>query len=155
MWQEKLQLCNSPLYYIVYYLTRIYIYLSSVNQITKFCFSFSIGVESRSLSLKKNSEMCVISHWYNYIPHLKNTGSNLGKVSFGSALKTYGNYFYSDFYLELGSSVNLGRKDVLLGLGLILQMKDPKDLDILMSHTSILEDIYSHLIQAVQQAYIR
>ena len=31
--------------------------------------------------------------------------------------------------LELGSSVNLGRKDVLLGLGLILEMKDNKDIE--------------------------
>ena len=64
-------------------------------------------------------------------------------------------YLYIYLFLELGSSVNLGRKDVLFGLGLILEMKDCKDLDILMAHTSILEDIYSHLIQAVQQAYVR
>ncbi len=39
------------------------------------------------------------------------------------------------FFLELGSSVNLGRKDVLLGLGLILEMKDSSHMQVLIYTT--------------------
>jgi len=48
-----------------------------------------------------------------------------------------------------------GRKNVLLGLGLKIDFADAEGTDVLLRHDSVLEDIYSHLLHRVNQAYTR
>ncbi|XP_023328968.1 folliculin-interacting protein 1 [Eurytemora carolleeae] len=48
-----------------------------------------------------------------------------------------------------------GRKNALLGLGIIVEFSTSEFINIFLAHSSIVEDIYSHLLMRVQQAYIR
>jgi len=53
---------------------------------------------------------------------------------------------------ELGSA-RPGKKNLLLGLGILVDFGSEDLKDILLGHNSVVEDIFSHLLHAVQQAY--